>query len=156
LTLGILHTTGAPDYCWLLVLQYVRDIMNLTAVQSLDWKTPLESLTGQVPDTSIALLFQFYDEVYYKAEPASFPHDTVEKKGYFVGFAHDVGHAMTFKVLDAVSLKILHRSIIRRASDQRNLSVDPEDSRPFPPLRRRSCPFSSFCFAFLAPRSGFA
>jgi hypothetical protein len=124
LTLHVLHTSSAPDYTWLLALKYVANIMNMTAVQSLNWKTPLESLTNQVPDTSIALLFQFYDKVYFKAPKGSFPSDTIKKKGYFVGFAHDVGHAMTFKVLNATTLKIINQSIIPRASEQRNLHID--------------------------------
>jgi hypothetical protein len=35
---------------------------------------------------------------------------------------------MTFKVLDATTLKIINQSIIRRASDQHNLHVDPNFS----------------------------
>jgi hypothetical protein len=120
--------SGAPKYTWLLALKYVANIMNMTAVQSLDWKTPLERLTNQVPDTSMAMLFQVYDKVYFKAPKGSIPSDTVKKKGYFVGFAHAVGHAMTFKVLDATTLKIINKSIIRQAREQCNLHIDPDFS----------------------------
>jgi hypothetical protein len=40
--------------------------MNLTASQTLNWKTPLQCLTGQVPDTSVLMLFEFYNKVYFK------------------------------------------------------------------------------------------
>ena len=31
---------GVPPDCWLLCLEYVADVMNLTAVESLHWRTP--------------------------------------------------------------------------------------------------------------------
>jgi hypothetical protein len=106
--------------------------MNLTASQTLNWKTPLQCLTSQVPDTSILMLFEFYDKVYFK-HPAdasddntSYPARLTEKKGYFVGFSKHVGHALTYKILTDDTRKVLHRSVIRRASDQRNLQIDPD------------------------------
>jgi hypothetical protein len=123
---------GAPNDTWLLCLQYVTDIMNLTASRTSNWKTPLQCLTGQVPDTSILMLFEFYDKVYFK-HPAdasddntSYPARLTKKKGYFVGFSKHVGHALTYKILTNDTRKVLHRSVIRRASDQRNLQIDPD------------------------------
>ena len=52
---------GTPADCWLLCLEYVTDIMNITSVESLHWETPLHRLTGHTPDTSIAMVFEFYD-----------------------------------------------------------------------------------------------
>jgi hypothetical protein len=109
--------------------------MNLTASRTLNWKAPLQCLTDQVPDTSIFMLFEFYDEVYFK-HPAdasddntSYPARLTEKKGYFVGFSKHVGRALTYKILTNDTRKVLHRSVICRASDQRNLQIDP-DFRP--------------------------
>jgi hypothetical protein len=72
---------GVPNDCWLLCLEYVADIMNITAVESLNWRTPIERLTGQTPDSSIIMIFEFFDEVYYRRDSASFPSDTTELKG---------------------------------------------------------------------------
>ena len=78
----IMGYKGVPADCWLLALEYVADVMNLTAVESLNWRTPLECLTGQTPDTSILLLFVFFDKVYYTPDgKPSFPSGTTEEKG---------------------------------------------------------------------------
>ena len=90
---------NVPEDCWLLCLEYIADIMNLTAVQSLNWDTPLQRLTGQTPDCSIAMIFEFWDEVYYRYEhKARFPSETQELKGRFVGFSKHVGHARVFVI----------------------------------------------------------
>ena len=125
---------GVPPDCWLLCLEYVADVMNLTAVESLHWRTPLECLTGQKPDTSILMLFTFYDEVYYSrdAKP-SFPSQSPECKGRFVGFTKHVGHALTFNVLSDKTRRVLPRSLIRRC-DQKNRLLDPDPPSQYPPV----------------------
>jgi hypothetical protein len=57
----------------------------------------------------------FWEEVYYSKVEPSFPSDTTEEKGNFVGFGETVGDAMTFKVLTTESKKILYRSNVRSA-----------------------------------------
>ena len=111
----LLDRTGAPAYCWLLALLYVIFVLNHTAVQSLNWRTPIESLTGSTPDISSLVLFHFWEPVYYKVDDTSFPSKSTEKLGRFVGIAEHVGHALTFKILTDDTLKIIHRSNIRSA-----------------------------------------
>ena len=41
-------------------MKWVVDIMNMTAEKSLGWRTPLQVLTGQTTDISIALCFLFW------------------------------------------------------------------------------------------------
>jgi hypothetical protein len=91
----------------------------------------MEKLTGQTPDMSIAMIFQFYDPVYYRLDSSTFPSDTTEKKGRFVGFAKDVGHALTYKVLTDKTRRILCRSLVRHAAEQPNRRLDPDV--PLPP-----------------------
>ncbi|MGL5917807.1 MAG: hypothetical protein ACRCYM_01000, partial [Cetobacterium sp.] len=122
---------GVPDDCWLLALEYVADVMNVTAVESLNWRTPIERLTGQTPDTSIIMLFVFYDEVYFTQDTKpSFPSGTPERKGRMVGFSKNVGHAITYKVLTPDTRKILHRCLIRR-TDKPNRKIDPDPPTPY-------------------------
>ena len=79
--------------------------MNHTALERLGWHTPVELLQGQMPDISIMLVFLFWDVVYvshhkddnYARQIGS--KKSSEVRGCFVGFAWDVGHALTFKVL---------------------------------------------------------
>ena len=118
---------------WLLCLKWVTDVMNHTAEKSLGWRPPLQVLTGQTVDISILLCFLFWDVVYcarYKDD--SYPGQVGSKKsseirGRFVGFAWDVGHALTFKVLTDDTKKVICRSRIRLAKDgENNLKLDVE------------------------------
>ena len=101
----IMNWRNVEPGAWLLCLEWVADVMNHTAEKSLRWKPPLEILTGQTIDISICLCFLFWDVVYCSRYPEHDYHEQVgsEKsdkiRGRFVGFAWDVGHALTFKVL---------------------------------------------------------
>ena len=78
---------------------YVIFIRNRMARENLDWRTPYERLYGSTPDISMIYRFQFFEKIYYKREDASFPSDSNEAAGWFVGFSEHVGHTMTYKVL---------------------------------------------------------
>ena len=53
--------------------------------------------------------------VHFKANDASFPEDSPEELGHFVGVAESVGHAMTFKIWNKKTNRVIDRSIIRPA-----------------------------------------
>ena len=53
---------------------------------------------GGTPDISHLLMFYWFEPVLYLDPVSKFP-ETTEKPGYFVGFADNVGDAMTFKIL---------------------------------------------------------
>jgi hypothetical protein len=55
----------------------------------------MEILTGSTPDISPLLSFQWWEPVYFKLDDASFPSDSRERRGHFVGISEHVGHAMT-------------------------------------------------------------
>ena len=46
----LMNLTGAPAHCWLLCMLYVCNLLNATASPALGGFTPLQALTGQVPD----------------------------------------------------------------------------------------------------------
>jgi hypothetical protein len=46
LTTWLMAYKNVPKDLWLLCLEYVADIMNITAVQSLNWQTPLQCQTS--------------------------------------------------------------------------------------------------------------
>ena len=119
-----------PD-CWLLCLQWIADVMNHTAEKSLGWRPPLEVLTGQTVDISILLVFMFFDVVYVPRYPdakhTGLPggNSSTEIRGRFVGFAWNVGHGLTFKVLTDDTNKIINRSRVRLAKEGvNNLKLD--------------------------------
>ena len=132
----LMNLRNVDPSAWLLCCYYVRDIMNLTAEKSLKWRPPLEVLTGVTQDISIALCFVFWDVVYvqryetkdYSGQVGS--EKQSEVRCWFVGFGHQVGHAMTFKVLTQDTRKILYRSRLRLAAEAENkLRIDPETGK---------------------------
>ncbi len=104
---------------WLLLMQWICRIHEATAQKSLGWRTPLEVATGVTPDISIMMCFLFWDVVYcarhkekdYTKQVGSLKSNEI--RGYFVGFAENVGHALTFKILTCDTKKIIHRSVVR-------------------------------------------
>jgi hypothetical protein len=91
-------------------------------------ETPTFLATGQRPDISVFLIFMFYEPVYFKAYENTFPSESWECRGKFVGISEKVGHAMCFLVLSDETQTVLHRSEVRTALDpaERNLRVDPD------------------------------
>ena len=108
-----MNRTGAPAYCWLLTLQYVCYILNHISTGSLGGQVPLQVLYGVTPDISIMLLYTFYQPIFYATHDQHFPSDSEERAGYWVGFAEHCGDSLTHKVLDAETLRIIHRSALR-------------------------------------------
>ena len=83
------------------------------ACSTLDGKIPLLALTGITPDISIILLFTFYQAVFYATYDQHFPSESEERAGYWVGFGEHCGDAMTHKILDHDTQKIIYRSAVR-------------------------------------------
>ena len=109
--------SGCPPSCWLLCLQYICLVLNCTACKSLGWQIPLTVLLGVTVDVSPLLRFHWYQPVFYKVDHASFPSESPEALGYFVGIVPHCGHVMTFKVLTADTHRVLFRSQVRPADD---------------------------------------
>ena len=55
----LMNLTGAPAHCWLLCLLYVCSLLNVSASPALGGLTPIQALTGQIPDISHFLHFSF-------------------------------------------------------------------------------------------------
>jgi hypothetical protein len=71
-------------------------------------------------------MFYWFEPVLY-LDPVSkfqFP-ETTERPGCFVGYADNVGDALTFKILKNDLVTVLQRSVVRSAADDshRNKSV---------------------------------
>jgi hypothetical protein len=66
-------------------------------------------------------MFYLFEPVLYLDPVSKFPEST-ESPGYFVGFADNVGNALTFKILKNDLVTVLHRSVVRSAADTYHLS----------------------------------
>jgi hypothetical protein len=125
-----MDTSNAPPDMWYLCLEYVTYILNRLSTPSLNGRTPLNLINGQIPDISMIPYYRFYEPVYYyahydsstKTQPV---HTTSERLGYFAGFSESVGHAFTFLVVSHDTRDVLHRSRLRSAKDgEQNLCAD--------------------------------
>ena len=88
-------------------------LLNHIACSALDGRKPLLALTGITPDISIILLFTFYQPVFYATYDQHFPSESEERAGYWVGFGEHCGDAMTHKILDHDTQKIIYRCAVR-------------------------------------------
>ena len=111
-------------------------ILNRAATPSLDWKTPLQIITRDTPDISAIMQYQFWEPVYYQASESdiSFPSNSPEKLGQFVGFAESVGHALTFKVLTDDTQKVISRSVLWSAQDTALQQAKSDDNEEVPEI----------------------
>lgn len=139
----IMDREGAPADTWLLAVQYTCYILNRTAHETLDWRTPLEALLGQSPDISELLRFHFYQPVFYSIDAEepdghSFSSKSEEAFGHFVGFAESVGNVMCVKILTNDTLKIIYRSRVRPAGKDYSPNkraaphIDPDSGEKYP------------------------
>ena len=125
----LMNLTGAPAHCWLLCMLYVCSLLNATASPALGGLTPLQALTGQVPDISHFLHFSFWEPIYYKVDENEpdhrFPSQSNEKRGHWVGFADNKGDHLTWKILTDDTNTIIIRSAVRSATKTSpNLRLD--------------------------------
>jgi hypothetical protein len=75
-------------------------------------------IKGGKPDISHILMFYWFEPVLYLDLVSKFQSlETTERPGYFVGFADNVGDALTFKILKNDLVTVLHRSVVRSAAD---------------------------------------
>ena len=135
----LMNLTGAPAHCWLLCMLYVCSLLNATASPALGGLTPLQALTGQVPDISHFLHFSFWEPIYYKVDENEpdhrFPSQSNEKRGHWVGFADNKGDHLTWKILTDDTNTIIIRSAVRSATKTSpNLRLDPPKGEDPPDL----------------------
>ena len=63
------------------------------------------------------MMHTFYQSVYYASHNQSFPSTSEEKHAYWVGFGEYVGDAITHKLPDSSSNKIIYISVVHPTDD---------------------------------------
>ena len=94
------------DICMLYILNHI-------ACGALNGSIPLLVLYGITPDISIMLLYTFYQPVFYATHDQHFPSESEERAAFWVGFGEHCGDAMTHKLLDKITQKIIYGSAVR-------------------------------------------
>ena len=102
----LLDRTGAPPFAWLLAMTYVCFVLNHAYNESIK-NIPINVATGSTCDMSPLLRFHFWQHAYFNAEDKGFPSKPAETKGRFVGISENVGHAMTFKIFNPATNKVI-------------------------------------------------
>jgi len=99
---------------WDYACEYITELINHYATRWLDWRTPYESLHGEIPDISVFCYF-FYEPIYYMDPSLKFPQHNM-LPGRFLGIARTTGDNFTFIVVqeDRLTGHMLHRSVIHK------------------------------------------
>ena len=126
-----MNRSGAPANCWLLCMIYVCYILNHIACGAFNGSIPLLVLYGITPDISIMLLYTFYQPVFCATHDQHFPSESEERAAFWVGFGEHCGDAMTHKLLDKITQKIIYKSAVRpitKSNHHHGLDIDGGDS----------------------------
>lgn len=111
----IMDRKQVPEALWDFGLTYTTDIRKIIARPTLDNRSAYEILTGNTPDISEFLDFEFYQWIKYY-EPTAFPASR-EHLGRWLGKAHGVGQALCYYLLKDNG-QIIARSSIRTLTDE--------------------------------------
>ena len=102
-----MNRTGAPADCWLLCMIHASYILNHLSCEAFDGNVPQGMLYGVSPVISIILLYTFYQPVFYATHNQSYSSVSEERAACWAGFGEHVGDALTHKLLDDDTKKIL-------------------------------------------------
>jgi hypothetical protein len=122
----IMHRSRCPEAFWCYGLQYTCHLRQLMARPSLEWRTPYEILTGDTPDCTEYINFDFYSWVKFR-DPTSGVSDDVFL-GKWLGVATTVGQAMTYWILKSNGY-VIARSTVRPLTDDEIKSTTETDAQ---------------------------
>jgi hypothetical protein len=107
----LMHSTNCPKRLWDLCAKHVAELRCLTAqpLYSLHGRTPFEMVTGNTPDISEYISFQWYQPVWF-FDNTSFPEPT-KHIARWIGVAHNIGQAMCFWVLPSSGVPIARSTV---------------------------------------------
>ena len=109
--------TNSPENTWFRCHRYICDVDNCLAHPALNYEIPNHVAGGDREDISHILCFHWFQPVLALDIKAKHP-DTREEPGFFVGFAHNIGDALTFKILLTDMKTVVVRSVVRPANYQ--------------------------------------
>ena len=125
-TKTLLNRTGAPVCTLFLAMMHIYFVLNHTYSTNIK-NMLLKDATGSACDISSMLRFHFWQPIYFNGDDSSFPSDTTEVRGIFVGMSENVGHHVTLKILNIHTNKVINLSTVRPENDEKsvNLRADP-------------------------------
>jgi hypothetical protein len=120
-------TKVVPKRLWDYGLVHQAELMSRTA-RGKDGRTGYEEVTGETPDISEWIDFDFYDLIWYHDPPGLMAETTtaVRKLGRWLGVSNRVGSVLTYWVLTQ-ACQILTRSIIQHVTVEDRLNAATEE-----------------------------
>ncbi|GAX14347.1 hypothetical protein FisN_UnNu047 [Fistulifera solaris] len=112
------HRRAIPNRLWDYGLTHIAEIMSRTVRVGSD-RTPYEILTGDTPDISEYIDFDFYDWVWFYNNPND--KEAPPEIGRWLGVSHRVGASMCYFVLTQKGV-VLSRSSVQPINLQEELS----------------------------------
>jgi hypothetical protein len=115
---------GAPKRLWDYGVVHQAEIMSRMS-RGKTGRTGYEDVTGETPDISEWVDFDFYDWIWYHDPPDTMAETTEEirKLGKWLGVANRVGSALTYWVLTEAA-KVIARSTVQHVTAQEQLNDD--------------------------------
>ena len=98
-----------PDTFWDIGLSYVQTVRQFIVRNAANNRSPIETITGDIPDITEIMDFDFYQWIMYRDQ---LDKDVPVKMGQWLGIAHDAGFALTYWILKP-NCQIIARSTVR-------------------------------------------
>jgi len=119
----LMSRSRTPHKLWDFCCMYATELRNRLArpLPQLHGRTPYEMITGNTPDISEFLEFEWYQPVWY-FEPTTFP-DQVRHLARWIGVAHRVGQAMCYWLLPKSGIPIA-RTTVQALSEEELMRLD--------------------------------
>ena len=107
-------------------MAYVCFVLNHVQNSTIE-NIPTNQATGSTCDVLPLLRFHFWQPIYFNSDGISFTSDSTEEVGQFVGSSDNVGHDVTFFILNTTANKGISRSKFRPVAEpiSPNLRNDP-------------------------------
>ena len=106
----VMHCNRCPELLWDYGMEYTSKLCDHLSQQSLDGRTPLESTTGETPDISELLDFEFYGVFKYHGRNSG---GTENDLGRWLGVAENVEQAMCYYHVLQPNGRVLVHSTVR-------------------------------------------
>mmetsp|Transcript_24287 Transcript_24287/g.34810 ORF Transcript_24287/g.34810 Transcript_24287/m.34810 type:complete len:1184 (-) Transcript_24287:1334-4885(-) len=115
--------TNTPPHLWDFCAVYTADLRNRLALPlpQLHGRTPHEVLTGNTPDVSEFLEFEWYQPVWYY-DPEPFPEQR-RKLARWIGIAHRVGQALCYWIIPESGRPLARTTIQAVSQDELSTQV---------------------------------
>jgi hypothetical protein len=118
----LMDRTGTPACFWLRALLFLTEMSRHMSHPTLEGKSPIEFITGRVPDVSKYLHFRWFEIVNYHVKDIEAPR-TRQRAAYWLGPNLTCGDDLTYFICDCETHEIMTRSVVLKRNDPKFLNL---------------------------------